>query len=212
VKAKVAAAPTTATAQATNSRCATPSKSPRFQASSGPNGTATSSARNNGPKVELKKGGPIDSFIPVEASRASGYNVPKNTVRQATVRNKLFRTSAPSRETGANKPPCLSIGARQANSVKAPPMNRTMIARMNTPRVGSLAKACTEVSTPERTMKVPINDSEKVKIASRIVHTFSAFRFSMTSAECNSAVPASQGMNEAFSTGSQNHQPPHPSS
>ena len=34
---------------------------------------------------------------------------------------------------------------------------------MNTPRVGSLAKACTEVSTPERTRKVPISDSEKVE-------------------------------------------------
>ena len=49
-------------------------------------------------------------------------------------------------------------------------------------------------------------------MASRIVQTFSASRFSMTSAECSSAVPASHGMKEAFSTGSQNHQPPQPSS
>ena len=83
---------------------------------------------------------------------------------------------------------------------------------MNTPRRGSTAKACTEVSTPERTRNVPISDSEKVRIASRIVHTFSASRFSMTSEECSSAVPASQGMRDAFSTGSQNHQPPQPSS
>ena len=82
---------------------------------------------------------------------------------------------------------------------------------MNTPRAGSLAKACTEVKTPERTRKVPISDSENVKIASRMVHTLSASRFSMTSAEWSSAVPASQGMKEAFSTGSQNHQPPQPS-
>ena len=33
-----------------------------------------------------------------------------------------------------------------------------------------------------------------------------------TLAECNSAVAASHGMSEAFSTGSQNHQPPQPSS
>ena len=32
-----------------------------------------------------------------------------------------------------------------------------------------------------------------------------------TMAECSSAVPTSQGMKEAFSTGSQNHQPPQPS-
>ena len=68
------------------------------------------------------------------------------------------------------------------------------------------------MSTPERTRNVPISDSEKVRIASRIVHTLSASRFSITTAECSSAVPASQGMKEAFSTGSQNHQPPQPSS
>ncbi len=83
---------------------------------------------------------------------------------------------------------------------------------MKTPRVGSVAKACTEVSTPERTRKVPSSDMEKVRIASSTVQIFSASRFSMTSAEWRSAVPASHGMNEAFSTGSQNHQPPQPSS
>ena len=84
--------------------------------------------------------------------------------------------------------------------------------RMNRPRRGSTAKACTEVSTPERTRKVPISDSEKARMASRMVQTLSASRFSMTRAECSSAVAASQGMKEAFSTGSQNHQPPQPSS
>ena len=83
---------------------------------------------------------------------------------------------------------------------------------MNTPRAGSVAKACTEVSTPERTRKVPSSDSEKARIASRMVQLFSASRFSTTIAECSRAVAASQGMNEAFSTGSQNHQPPQPSS
>jgi hypothetical protein len=37
-------------------------------------------------------------------------------------------------------------------------------------------------------------------------------RFSVTASEWISAVPTSQGMNDAFSTGSQNHQPPQPSS
>ena len=45
----------------------------------------------------------------------------------------------------------------------------------------------------------------------KIVQIFSALRFSITSAEWSSAVPASHGMKEAFSTGSQNHQPPQPS-
>ena len=80
------------------------------------------------------------------------------------------------------------------------------------PRVGSVAKACTEVSTPERTRKVPISDSENAMMASRMVQTLSAPRFSMTTAECNSAVPASHGISDAFSTGSQNQKPPQPSS
>jgi len=50
-----------------------------------------------------------------------------------------------------------------------------------------------------------------MKGCGRMVQTFNASRFSMTSAECRSAVPAIHGMNEAFSTGSQNHQPPQPS-
>src|ERR1700760_3930380 len=134
------------------------------------------------------------------------------TVAHAVVRNRLFSTSAPSREIGANRPPCFSEEARPENSDKLPPMKMQRISRMNTPRVGSLAKACTEVRTPDRTRKVPSNDSEKVRIESRMVQTLSALRFSMTTRECNSAVPASHGISEAFSTGSQNHQPPQPSS
>ena len=63
-------------------------------------------------------------------------------------------------------------------------MNTTRMPRMNTPRVGSVAKVCTEVSTPERTRNVPSRESEKVRIASRMVQTLSALRFSITTAEC----------------------------
>ena len=83
---------------------------------------------------------------------------------------------------------------------------------MNRPRAGSVAKACTEVSTPERTRKVPSSDSEKARIASSTVQILKPPRFSVTASEWISAVPTSQGMKEAFSTGSQNHQPPQPSS
>ena len=83
---------------------------------------------------------------------------------------------------------------------------------MKRPRRGSVAKACTDDSTPERTRKVPSSDSENAMIASNTVHALKAPRFSVTASEWISAVPTSQGMNEAFSTGSQNHQPPQPSS
>jgi len=49
-------------------------------------------------------------------------------------------------------------------------------------------------------------------MSSSTVQALKAPRFSATASECSSAVPTSQGMKEAFSTGSQNHQPPQPSS
>ena len=42
--------------------------------------------------------------------------------RQAVVRKRLLNTSAPSREIGANRPPCFSAEARHAYSVRLPPM------------------------------------------------------------------------------------------
>ncbi len=51
-----------------------------------------------------------------------------------------------------------------------------------------------------------------MKIASNTVQFLKLPRFSVAASECISAVPTSQGMKEAFSTGSQNHQPPQPSS
>ena len=49
-------------------------------------------------------------------------------------------------------------------------------------------------------------------MASRIVQTLSALRFSTTTAECSKAQAMSHGMKDAFSTGSQNQKPPQPSS
>jgi len=74
---------------------------------------------------------------------------------------------------------------------------------MNTPRRGSLAKAWTLVSTPERTRKVPSSENEKARMARKIVHTFSASRFSITAAEWTKRFRRATGISEAFSTGSQ---------
>ena len=82
----------------------------------------------------------------------------------------------------------------------------------STPRLGSTAKAWTEVSTPERTRKAPSMEKLKADSARNTVQPVSAPRFSVTMAEWIRAVPTSQGMKLEFSTGSQNHQPPHPSS
>ena len=83
---------------------------------------------------------------------------------------------------------------------------------MNTPRSGSLAKAWTDVITPDRTINVPISEKPKAMIASSTVHAFRLSRFSTTMELCKSAAARSQGMKLAFSTGSQNQNPPQPSS
>ena len=83
---------------------------------------------------------------------------------------------------------------------------------MKVPRGGSTAKAWTEVRMPERTRKVPTIDIEKATTASIMVQARSPPRAASTLTECSRAVAASHGISEAFSTGSQNHQPPQPSS
>jgi hypothetical protein len=103
--------------------------------------------------------------------------------RAAGGEEEIVDDERPFPDTGAKIPPWRSIGARQAKSASEPPIKKTRIARMKTPRVGSTAKEWTEVRTPERTRKVPSRDSEKVRIASRIVQTFSASRFSITTVE-----------------------------
>ena len=74
------------------------------------------------------------------------------------------------------------------------------------------AHACTEVKIPERTINEPINAKPKAKIANSIVQLLRLSRFSTTIEECSKAAAKSQGMKEAFSTGSQNQNPPQPSS
>ena len=106
---------------------------------------------------------------------------------------------------------CLA-DARAANKVKAPPMKIAKIIRINTPRSGSFAKACTDVKTPERTINVPIRENPNARMAKRMVQLFKLSRFSTTIAECNKAAARSHGIKEAFSTGSQNQKPPQPNS
>ena len=158
----------------------------------------------------MKKGGPTETVLPVSAFRNNGYNVPMKTVAHIVVSSRLFSTSPPSRLIGWNSPPIFSEGARIAERVSAPPVAATSSPSTKMPRAGSSAKEWTLVVRPERTRKVPIRERLKVRIDSRMVQLLSASRFSTTMAEWSSAVPASQGISEAFSTGSQNQKPPQP--
>ena len=184
----------------------------RFQGRVEPIGKITAKATMKGVNARSKKGGPTESFRSINNSATKGHTVPTKTTKQLMASNKLLAINALSLLTGA-KIPLLSIAlARRAKSSNAPPKNTAKIIKMNTPRSGSLAKACTEVKTPERTMNVPISEKPKAKIANKIVQAFSVSRFSTTMAEWSKAAEISQGMKLAFSTGSQNQNPPQPSS
>ena len=66
--------------------------------------------------------------------------------------------------------------------------------------------------TGERVRNVPSKLSENAAIASSTVQLLKMPRRSVTASECSNAVVMSHGMNDEFSTGSQNHHPPQPSS
>ena len=138
--------------------------------------------------------------------------MPSSTAPVATTSSTLLSNMNDSRETTPMLPPKVTCGARQANKVSDAPTTIAKKIRMNTPRVGSVANACTDVSTPERTKKVPNKDKENAAMANNTVQALKLPRFSVTIREWMSAVPTNQGMSEAFSTGSQNHQPPQPNS
>ena len=65
---------------------------------------------------------------------------------------------------------------------------------------------------PLRVSRVPKIDMIKVRMINTIFQTFSMPFFSWTMTECRNAVPISQGIIEAFSTGSHAQKPPQPSS
>ncbi len=106
--------------------------------------------------------------------------MPNSTIAAATVSIRLPIRIAVSRDTTLNGLPPATLGARNAYSSSEPPTTMTRKHRMNRPRFGSEANACTEVSTPERTRKVPSSDSENAKMDSRMVHARRPPRFSVT--------------------------------
>ena len=65
------------------------------------------------------------------------------------------------------------------------------------------ANACTEFTAPLRVSDVPRMHSMKVRKTSQTFHTRIMPRFSCMITECKNAVPVSQGISDAFSTGSQ---------
>src|SRR5690554_5349254 len=136
-----------------------------------------------GTNSALKYGGPTDSLAPVKESRISGYSVPNSTIAVATTKMMLLISSSVSFDQKPKPTLLFTTGARITNKVKDAPTATSKNTKINTPRSGSAAKACTEVSTPERTKKVPSKLREKAAIANNTVQFLKTPRFSVTANE-----------------------------
>ena len=176
-------APTTATPSAQRRRRARSGSSALFQRAIGPMPIRKIAGAIKGMKTVSKYGGPTEILPRPKASSASGYSVPSNTAAAATTSSTLLASSAVSREISSKRAPRPTLGARHAYRLSDAPIVMTRNARMNRPRRGSVAKACTDDNTPERTRKVPSRDSENAMIASSTVHDLKLPRFSVTASE-----------------------------
>src|SRR3546814_379623 len=154
-----------------------------FQREMTPTAIANINNAINGTNIALKYGGPTESLAPVSASRIIGYSVPSKIMAAATDSSKLLINSNVSRDHTPNPTRLLTTGARSANNASEPPITTSRNTRINTPRVGSEAKACTEVNTPERTRKVPNRLSENATIAISTVQHLKTPRFSVAASE-----------------------------
>jgi hypothetical protein len=134
-----------------------------------PGTMARSSGTIRGTNTRSKYGGPTDSLPRFSASMISGYKVPSSTAAMATTKSTLLSSKNDSREPTTGCEALAHCGARQANKASDTPTTTTKNSKMNTPRLGSVAKACTDVNTPERTKKVPSKLSENAPIAKSTV-------------------------------------------
>src|SRR5512146_753735 len=173
------------------------------QASSGPTAVSKSSSRATGTLTRLKKGGPTVTLWPCTHSESTGKSVPQSTVKQATNRTRLLKRKLDSREMSDSSR--FSLCRCDRFFTKAATQTAKVSARNPTNQLPmeDCAKACTELTRPLRVRKVPKMQSRKVAKISHMFQIFSMPRFSCIITECRNAVPVSQGMREAFSTGSQ---------
>src|ERR1051326_5573511 len=171
-------------------------------ASSGPTAVRKSNSIAIGMLTLLKNGGPTVILVPWTASDRTGKSVPHSTAKHEASSRTLLNRKLDSRETSDSSlcserrcPRFLMKNSRQtARMTTRKPTNQFPI--------DDCAKACTELTRPERVRKVPKIASRKVEKISHMFHIFTMPRFSCIMTECRKAVPVIQGRREAFSTGS----------
>src|ERR1700681_888776 len=179
-------------------------------ASNGPTAVSSKSNKATGTATRLKNGGPTVTLCPCTNSERIGKNVPHKIVKQTVSRRRLLNRKLDSRETSASSLcsllRCDRFRTRKyVHTASVNPMNTR-----NQVPIEDCANACTELITPERVRKVPSMESRKVAKMSAMFQTFNMPRFSCIITECRNAVPVSQGISEAFSTGSHPQYPPQP--
>jgi hypothetical protein len=142
------------------------------------------------------------TLLPCTYSEMTGNKVPHSTVKQAASRTRLLNRKLDSRETSDSSLCSVFRWSRCSTKVN---MQTTSVNTRNPTNqlpIDDWANACTELTMPERVSRVPRMESRKVE---KISHTFQFFimpRFSCIITEWRNAVPVSQGISEAFSTGS----------
>ena len=182
------------TASAHLSRCHRSGSSARFHRASGPTPIRNTSGVISGTNT-VSKYGRADRDL-AEVQRVEEQRVERAEQHRARggdqqhVVREQHRLARDRARSGRRRRPWVRAARTAASE---PPMTSARKARMNTPRRGSVANACTDVSTPERTRNVPSSDSENAQIASSTVHALKVPRFSVTASEWISAVPMQPG-------------------
>ena len=153
--------------------------------------------------TRLKNGGPTVTLCPWTHSERMGKNVPHRMVKQTTRRSRLLNRKLDSRETSDSSLCSLLRWDRFLTRKKTQTAVVSAMKTMNQVPMEDCAKAWTELMTPERVRNVPSRESRNVAKTRDMFQTFIMPRFSCIMTEWRKAVPVSQGMSEAFSTGSQ---------
>ena len=138
--------------------------------------------------------------------------VPSNIVNVAVTSKMLFIKKKLSLEKKLKEVLSFILGEFFKYNINADPVIIAKNNKIKAPLAGSLAKECTDVKIPDLTKKVPSKLNENEMIDSKIVQFLNMDFCSHVISECIKAVVINHGMKDAFSTGSQNHQPPQPSS
>ena len=139
--------------------------------------------------------------------------VPIKTTDKKYIINQLLTRIDVSLVNKKNEPELWLSGLWKIKKInKEIKINTNKKVNINNPLSGSFANVWTEFKIPDRTKNVPHILRVKVAIDKIIIQERRIDLFSKIKIQCNKVVKANHGIKETFSTGSQNQNPPQPSS